>query len=87
MTSGCESMDHLIIDLEAESESESNRPLASGMQNLSSDAVSERETVAGSSACHYLDKEKEPTKRSQTSGANVVIVICLLMFFAYIWFS
>lgn len=40
MTSGCESMDHLIIDLEAESESESNRPLASGMQNLSSDTVS-----------------------------------------------
>ncbi|XP_010312327.1 uncharacterized protein [Solanum lycopersicum] len=40
VTSGCESMDHLIIDLEAESESESNRPLASGMQNLSSDTVS-----------------------------------------------
>uniref|UniRef100_M1AFF7 Uncharacterized protein n=1 Tax=Solanum tuberosum TaxID=4113 RepID=M1AFF7_SOLTU len=74
VTSGYQSMVHLIVDLEAESESESNRP-AYGMQNLSSDAVSLRETVSGSSACHYLDKEKELTDRSQTSGANVAILI------------
>ncbi|KAK4724887.1 hypothetical protein R3W88_027666 [Solanum pinnatisectum] len=74
VTSGYQSMGHLIVDLETESESESKR-LAYGRQNLSSDAVSLRETVSGSSACHYLDKEKELTDHSQTSGANAAILI------------
>lgn len=74
MKSGYQSMGHLIVDLEAELESESNR-VAYGVQNLSSDEFSLPETVSKSSACHYLDKEKELTELSQASGANVAIVI------------
>ncbi|CAN4092593.1 unnamed protein product [Withania somnifera] len=68
--SGYQLMDHLIDDLETESESERSR-----VQNLSSDEFSLRETVSRSSACHYLGKEKEFTEHPQTSGAEVAIVI------------
>lgn len=67
-------MGHLIVDLESESESESNR-VACGVQNLSSDEFSLRETGSRSSAGHYMEKEKELTEHSQTSRADVTVVI------------
>ncbi|XP_059296509.1 protein MAIN-LIKE 2-like isoform X1 [Lycium ferocissimum] len=74
VTHGFQSMVHLTVDLQTESESESNR-VAYGMQNLSSDEFSLRETVSRSSVCHYLGTEKELTGRPETSGADVAIVI------------
>ncbi|XP_016472656.1 uncharacterized protein LOC107794625 isoform X1 [Nicotiana tabacum] len=74
---GYQPMVHLVVDLETESESESSR-VAYGIQSLSSgpsDKFSLHETVSRSSACHYGGKEKERTELSQSSGADIAIVI------------
>nr|XP_009602364.1 uncharacterized protein LOC104097501 [Nicotiana tomentosiformis] len=74
---GYQPMVHLVVDLETESESESSR-VAYGIQSLSSgpsDKFSLHETVSRSSACHYGGKEKERTELSQSSGADMAIVI------------
>ncbi|KAJ8570791.1 hypothetical protein K7X08_037763 [Anisodus acutangulus] len=73
---GFQSMVHLTVDLETESESESNR-MAYGMQNLSSDEFSLPETVSRSSVCHYLGTEKELTGCPQTSGAEADVAIVI----------
>lgn len=77
MKNGYQPIVHLVVDLETESESESSR-VAYGIQSLSSDPsdkFSLHETVSRSSACHYTGKEKERKEFSQSSGADIPIVI------------